>query len=72
MKKQIVYILTNESMLGYVKIGKTTNLEKRLKDLDNTSTPLPFECVYAAEVDDMDTIEKLLHDTFAKDLINFF
>jgi len=65
MKKQIVYILTNESMLGYVKIGKTTNLEKRLKDLDNTSTPLPFECVYAAEVDDMDTIEKLLHDTFA-------
>ena len=39
----IVYILTNESMPGTVKIGITDNLQRRIKkDLDNTSTPLPF------------------------------
>lgn len=48
----IVYVLTNAAFDGYVKIGKTTNLEQRLRSLDNTSVPLPFRCVYAVEVDD--------------------
>ena len=59
-----VYILTNESMPDIVKIGITDNLSKRLKDLDNTSTPLPFECFYALEVEDAQGIEKLLHEAF--------
>ena len=65
MAKGIIYVLTNPAMSGYVKIGKTTNLEARLKSLDNTSVPVPFQCVFAAEVDDFNEIETLLHDAFA-------
>ena len=60
----IVYILTNECMSDIIKIGITENLSRRLRELDNTSTPLPFECFYAVEVDDARAIEKLLHETF--------
>ena len=60
----IVYILTNESMPEIIKIGFTNNLSRRLKELDNTSTPLPFECFYAVEVSDAKAIENLLHETF--------
>ena len=36
-----------------------------MKELDNTSTPLPFECAYAVEVDKPEEVELLLHDAFA-------
>ncbi len=62
---EIIYILTNEAMPNYIKVGKTNNLERRVKELDNTSTPLPFECVYAAKVADASFVEKQLHDAFA-------
>lgn len=53
-------------MPGYVKVGKTTvNLDQRIRDLDTTGVPLPFECFYAAEVKDCHSAEKLLHDAFA-------
>ena len=62
----IIYILTNEAMQGYVKIGKTKkSLSQRLKQLDVTSLPLPFECFFAAEVENCDVVERLLHDAFA-------
>lgn len=61
----IVYILTNESMPGYIKIGVTNDLERRIRDLDNTSLPLPFECFYACTVKDARFVEKHLHDAFA-------
>ena len=49
---EIVYILTNEAMPGYVKIGMTNNsLLERMKQLDRTNIPLPFECYYACEVE---------------------
>ena len=61
----IVYILTNAAMPGIVKIGKTTaDLATRIKSLDTTGVPLPFECFYAAEVADCNVAEKLLHDAF--------
>ena len=60
----IVYILTNESMPDIIKIGITDNLSRRIKELDNTSTPLPFECYFALEVNDAGAIEKLLHEAF--------
>ena len=58
----IVYILTNESMPDTIKVGITENLPRRMKELDNTSIPLPFECFYALEVDNASVIEKLLHE----------
>jgi T5orf172 domain len=64
MTQQIIYTLINEAMPGYIKIGKTTNLEQRIKSLDNTSTALPFECYYACEVDNMNKVEKKLHEAF--------
>ena len=60
----IVYILTNESMPEIIKIGITHDLKRRLRDLDNTSTPLPFECFYALDVPDARSIEKLLYEAF--------
>ena len=45
-----------------IKIGITDNLERRIKELDNTSLPLPFECYYAVEVEDASKIEKKIHE----------
>lgn len=60
-----VYAFTNAAMPGLVKIGTTTDLEKRLKDLSSHSgVPAPFECLYAAEVEDGRATEKAIHDTF--------
>jgi len=61
---EIIYILINESMPGYVKIGRTTNLEQRIRSLDTTGVPLPFECFYACTVANADFVETQLHDAF--------
>lgn len=58
-------------MPGIVKIGKTNELNNRVKDLSRaTGVPLPFEVFYACEVRDMDFVEKQLHDAFANNRIN--
>ena len=63
---EIVYILTNEAMEGLVKIGRTTtSVEQRIKELDNTSVPLPFQCFYAGEVKDSAFVESHLHQAFS-------
>ena len=54
----VIYILTNQSMPDTIKIGITDNLERRIRELDNTSTPLPFECYYAVEVENANIIAK--------------
>jgi hypothetical protein len=62
---EIVYVLTNEAMEGMVKIGRTTtSVEQRIKELDNTSLPLPFQCFYAAEVQNSTVVEGKLHRIF--------
>ncbi len=61
----IVYCLRNAAMPGYVKIGFTiSDLETRMRQLDTTGVPLPFECVYALEVNEPRTKEQLLHKVF--------
>ena len=62
---EIVYVLINESMPGYVKIGRTTDLKQRIRSLDNTSVPLPFECFYACLVKDAAFVEKQIHEGFS-------
>ena len=60
-----VYILTNESMPGIIKIGWTDNsVEQRMKELDKTSTPLPFTCYYAKRVKDPTFVESKMHQAF--------
>ena len=63
-----VYILKNAAMPDYIKIGLTQqdDLNSRLKQLDNTSTPLPFECYYAARVPDCRKLERALHFIFGE------
>lgn len=69
--KGTIYILINEAMPGYIKIGKTTNsIEQRMKELYKTSVPLPFECFYACLVEDMDKVERRLHDAFADNRVS--
>jgi hypothetical protein len=61
----IIYILTNESMPDYIKIGRTErDVTKRILELDNTAVALPFQCYYAAEVSDYQKVEKALHVAF--------
>jgi hypothetical protein len=63
---ETVYVLTNEAMEGLVKIGRTTtSVEQRIRELDNTSMPLPFQCFYAGEVADSLLVEGKLHRIFA-------
>lgn len=63
---EIVYVLTNEAMDGLVKIGRTsTSVEQRIKELDNTSIPIPFQCFFAGEVNDSTYVEAHLHKAFA-------
>jgi hypothetical protein len=65
--EEIIYILTNDAMPGFIKIGKTSvGIEQRIKDLDNTSTPLPFQCFYAAKVNKADFIERQIHYIFGE------
>ena len=65
MAEGIVYILVNEAMPGLSKIGKTSaRIEERMRALDTTSVPLPFECFHASKVKDIDFVETQLHDAF--------
>lgn len=68
----IVYLLINEAMPGYVKIGKTTtSVEQRMLELSRSSAvPMPFECYYAAKVKDMNQVEAAFHDAFGDYRIN--
>ena len=67
-EKGIVYILTNAAMPGYVKIGLTRNndVALRVRQLDTTGVPLPFEVYFAANVPDCNTLERTLHFVFGE------
>lgn len=66
MSKGYVYILTNPSMPGWVKIGSTrrSDIEKRLKELSKpTSVPLSFVAHATLATDDFpEEIEHCVHD----------
>ena len=61
-----VYILTNEAMPGLIKIGLTDqdDVESRIRGLDTTGVALPFQCYYAARVEDNRKVERALHTAF--------
>ena len=68
---EIVYILTNPVFPDLVKIGRTTNLEERVRSLSSqTGVPVPFEVYYSCTVDDSKKVEKHLHDGFGDHRVN--
>lgn len=61
----IVYVLENPAMPGYVKIGKTDNLDQRMRQLFGSSAvPVPFTCYHAGRVRNPGEVEKSLHQIF--------
>jgi hypothetical protein len=73
MPTGIIYVFTNEAMPELVKIGFTTNesVEDRLSQLSaHAGVPMPFECFFAAEVEDVEEKERLLHGLFDDKRIN--
>lgn len=65
----IVYILSNLSMDGYIKIGTTNgdserDVIDRMRQLDTTGVPRAFNCEYAAVVRNPSKVEKALHEAF--------
>jgi hypothetical protein len=68
----ILYVLTNPFMPGLVKVGCTTgNVEDRIYDLSSsTGVPVAFQCHFAAQVTDMATKEKTLHQLFSDKRVN--
>lgn len=70
MSEGTVYVLINEAMPGYVKVGKTsTSVEQRMKELDTSGVPIPFECFHASRVSDASRTERLLHDAFLNERV---
>ena len=58
-------------MPDLIKIGKTTNLEERLRILSShAGVPVPFQCYYACEVEDCRKVEMRLHQGFGDHRIN--
>ena len=57
-----VYIMTNPSFReDWVKIGKSTNMEKRLKTLNTTALPLPFKVYATIKTSKYEELEKIIH-----------
>ncbi len=59
-KKGYIYIFTNPSLKDMVKIGYTTNVEKRRKELSTTALPTDYE-IYATYEVYGDIEDKKLH-----------
>lgn len=72
--QQLVYLLSNESIQDWVKIGRTNQINRRLKELYNTSVPLPFKLEEFIETNSKEEsieLEKCIHsiiDTINPDL----
>jgi len=68
----IVYILVTPAFRNLIKIGITTSedVKMRMAQIYTTGVPLPFECIYAAKVNNYENVEKALHIAFGPDRIN--
>ena len=70
-KTGYIYVLTNKSFHkeDWIKIGYAENVDKRVKELSNTSVPLPFEVYCTYEIPRIEGIkdpDKQLHDLISK------
>ncbi len=68
----IIYILSNESMPGILKIGATTDTAvARAKQLSSaTAAATPFVVLYSKSVSDCNEVEAQMHRAFADRRVN--
>lgn len=67
MSKGYVYILSNPSMPGILKVGKTTrDPENRAQELYQTGVPTPFRVVFSVYCPDCHGLEQAVHSDLAK------
>ena len=70
----IVYVLTNPAMPGFVKIGMTdgSDVQARMNSLYSTGVPFPFECAVAWEIEGLTAgeVEGALHIAFGPQRVN--
>ena len=65
--KGFIYILSNPSMPGLVKIGKTTTSpSQRMSELHSTGVPTPFTLEFSVKVEDCHAGERAAHDALNK------
>ena len=67
---QYVYAFSNPAFPDLLKIGKTIDPNRRLRDLSSTGVPAPFECMGLFEVKDMHKAESALHLALDSDRFN--
>jgi hypothetical protein len=59
-----LYVLSNKSMPGLLKIGYTTrSIEERIRELNSTGVPKSFELEFFCEVNQSAKFERLIHKT---------
>jgi len=68
--KTTLYIITNISMPDICKVGVTNNLEKRLNDLNKTSTPTKFQVYASYEMNNAEIMEQEIFQHFSDNRIN--
>lgn len=67
MSKGFVYVLTNPSMPGLVKIGMTTrSVEERAEELYTSGVPERFEVAYYTPSPDCEELERAVHESLSK------
>jgi T5orf172 domain len=65
--QKYLYILSNPSMPGLIKIGKTTTSpNQRMSELHSTGVPTPFVLELSVEVHDCHASERATHSALAK------
>jgi hypothetical protein len=68
---ETIYILKNPAFKDMVKIGITDrDINVRLKELNNTSVPKPFELIYAVKVYNARYVEGLIKKLFHEDRVS--
>lgn len=68
MSAGYIYVLTNRSMPGLVKVGKTVRDPlTRMNELSGaTGVPTPFELAFTLEFDDCHTAERQIHQQLSE------
>lgn len=68
-KRGYVYVLEDKNTYSQYKIGKTTNLAQRERDLQGAGPHDSFKIVESVQVDDMDAVEQAFHAILKRHLV---